>query len=57
MVRNRLIVALVFISSVDYIVLTSVDRDDIPDGGSGHFAETVKAMKVVLVFLKLDILF
>lgn len=32
--------------SVDYIVLTSVDRDDIPDGGSGHFAETVKAMKV-----------
>ncbi|MFS7934774.1 putative lipoyl synthase [Helianthus anomalus] len=31
---------------VDYIVLTSVDRDDLPDGGSGHFAETVKAMKV-----------
>ncbi|GJY94278.1 lipoyl synthase, chloroplastic [Tanacetum coccineum] len=31
--------------SVDYIVLTSVDRDDLPDGGSGHFAETVKAMK------------
>lgn len=30
---------------VDYIVLTSVDRDDIPDGGSGHFAETVKALK------------
>lgn len=30
---------------VDYIVLTSVDRDDIPDGGSGHFAETVKVMK------------
>lgn len=40
--------------SVDYIVLTSVDRDDIPDGGSGHFAETVKAMKVVSMFLKLD---
>lgn len=32
--------------SVDYIVLTSVDRDDLPDGGSGHFAQTVKAMKV-----------
>ncbi|GAB2275336.1 Lipoyl synthase, chloroplastic [Dionaea muscipula] len=30
---------------VDYIVLTSVDRDDLPDGGSGHFAETVTAMK------------
>ncbi|XP_017222558.1 lipoyl synthase, chloroplastic [Daucus carota subsp. sativus] len=32
---------------VDYIVLTSVDRDDIPDGGSGHFAETVKALKTL----------
>lgn len=32
--------------SVHYIVLTSVDRDDLPDGGSGHFARTVKAMKV-----------
>lgn len=32
---------------MDYIVITSVDRDDIPDGGSGHFAETVKAIKVV----------
>ncbi|KAI4384107.1 hypothetical protein MLD38_009874 [Melastoma candidum] len=30
---------------VDYIVLTSVDRDDLPDGGSGHFAQTVQAMK------------
>ncbi|KAA8528886.1 hypothetical protein F0562_036241 [Nyssa sinensis] len=30
---------------VDYIVLTSVDSDDLPDGGSGHFALTVKAMK------------
>lgn len=32
--------------SVDYIVLTSVDRDDLPDGGSGHFSQTVQAMKV-----------
>ncbi|KDP40462.1 hypothetical protein JCGZ_24461 [Jatropha curcas] len=30
---------------VDYIVLTSVDRDDLPDGGSGHFAQTVQAVK------------
>jgi len=27
-------------------VLTSVDRDDLPDGGSGHFAQTVRALKV-----------
>ncbi|CAL9187686.1 unnamed protein product [Musa hybrid cultivar] len=37
---------------VDYVVLTSVDRDDLPDGGSGHFAQTVKALKK----LKPDIL-
>ena len=26
-------------------VMTSVDRDDIPDGGSSHFAETVQEVK------------
>ena len=30
---------------VDYIVMTSVDRDDLPDGGSGHFATTVSLLK------------
>jgi len=30
---------------VDYIVLTSVDRDDIADGGAGHFAFTVELIK------------
>lgn len=30
---------------VDYIVMTSVDRDDIPDGGAQHFAHTVELLK------------
>lgn len=30
---------------VGYVVLTSVDRDDLPDGGANHFAETVRGMK------------
>ncbi|XP_071951638.1 lipoyl synthase, mitochondrial-like [Antedon mediterranea] len=30
---------------LDYVVLTSVDRDDLPDGGSIHFAETVSEIK------------
>ncbi|XP_050306184.1 lipoyl synthase, mitochondrial [Anthonomus grandis grandis] len=30
---------------LDYIVLTSVDRDDLPDGGSNHFARTVREIK------------
>ena len=28
-----------------YVVLTSVNRDDLDDGGAGHFADTVKAIK------------
>ncbi|WFD03967.1 lipoyl synthase [Malassezia obtusa] len=28
-----------------YIVLTSVDRDDLPDGGSAHIAQTVSKIK------------
>ncbi|KAF8640720.1 hypothetical protein AX17_000372 [Amanita inopinata Kibby_2008] len=30
---------------VGYIVLTSVDRDDLADGGARHFAETIKKIK------------
>ncbi|KAA8499562.1 Lipoyl synthase, apicoplast [Porphyridium purpureum] len=32
---------------ISYIVLTSVDRDDLPDGGAGHFAQTVKYIKTL----------
>ncbi len=30
-----------------YVVLTSVDRDDLPDGGAAHFANTVRAIKAL----------
>ena len=30
---------------MDYVVLTSVTRDDLPDGGAAHFAECVRAIK------------
>jgi lipoic acid synthetase len=33
--------------NVSYIVLTSVDRDDMEDGGAAHFATTVKLIKKV----------
>jgi lipoic acid synthetase len=29
---------------LDYVVLTSVDRDDLPDQGAGHFAATIRAI-------------
>ncbi len=30
---------------VGYVVLTSVDRDDLPDGGASHFAHAVRRIK------------
>jgi lipoic acid synthetase len=30
---------------IDYVVITSVTRDDLPDGGSGHFARCVEVLK------------
>jgi lipoic acid synthetase len=28
-----------------HVVVTSVDRDDLPDGGAGHFASTIRAIR------------
>jgi lipoic acid synthetase len=30
---------------LSYVVLTSVDRDDLPDGGASHFASTIRAIR------------
>lgn len=30
---------------LDYVVLTTVDRDDLPDGGANHFATTVRHLR------------
>lgn len=30
---------------LDYVVITSVDRDDLPDGGADHFAQTIHAAR------------
>ncbi|MGH6781499.1 MAG: lipoyl synthase, partial [Sphingomonadaceae bacterium] len=35
----------VALMGLGYVVLTSVDRDDLPDGGAGHFAACVHAIK------------
>jgi lipoic acid synthetase len=32
---------------LDYIVVTSVDRDDLPDGGAAHFAEAIRRLKAI----------
>lgn len=35
----------VALMKLKYVVLTSVDRDDLPDGGAGHYAECIRAIK------------
>jgi len=32
---------------LDYIVVTSVDRDDLADGGAAHFAEAIRLLKEI----------
>jgi lipoyl synthase len=32
---------------LNYVVLTSVNRDDLPDGGAGHYADCVERVKAV----------
>ncbi|HHO81466.1 MAG TPA: lipoyl synthase [Bacillaceae bacterium] len=39
-----------------YVVLTSVARDDLPDGGAGHFAETVHALKRAIPGVRVEVL-
>ncbi|KTD10873.1 lipoic acid synthetase [Legionella gratiana] len=35
----------VALMNLDYVVLTSVNRDDLPDGGANHYAQTIRAIK------------
>jgi lipoic acid synthetase len=39
-----------------YVVITSVNRDDLPDGGSRHFAETVRAVRRALPEARVEVL-
>ena len=39
-----------------YVVITSVNRDDLTDGGSRHFAETVRAVRQALPDARVEVL-
>jgi lipoyl synthase len=39
-----------------YVVLTSVDRDDLPDGGAAHFAATVSAVREAVPGARVEVL-
>ena len=39
-----------------YVVITSVDRDDLPDGGAAHWVETIERVRAELPDAKVEIL-
>jgi lipoic acid synthetase len=39
-----------------YVVITSVDRDDLRDGGAGHFAECIRAVRTAAPNTRIEIL-
>ena len=39
-----------------YVVITSVNRDDLPDGGSRHFSETVREVRKALPAARIEVL-
>jgi len=41
----RNVAHMVGVMELDYVVLTSVNRDDLSDGGAGHFAEAIREIK------------
>lgn len=42
--------------SLNYVVITSVDRDDLRDGGAGHFANCIEQSRRLSPDLKIEIL-
>ena len=39
-----------------YVVVTSVTRDDLKDGGAGHFAKTIKALRQSIAGARIEVL-
>ena len=42
--------------SLRYVVITSVTRDDLPDGGASHFARTIQAIRTLDQTMKIEVL-
>jgi lipoyl synthase len=41
---------------LSHVVVTSVDRDDLPDGGAGHFARTIRAIRAAAPGATIEVL-
>lgn len=43
-------------AGLGYVVVTSVDRDDLPDGGAGQFAATIRALREANPAVRVEVL-
>jgi len=41
---------------LSYVVITSVDRDDLRDGGAAHFAECIRETRLLMPEIKIEVL-
>jgi len=41
---------------LEHVVITSVTRDDLPDGGAGHFARTIEAVRTTSPDITIEVL-
>ena len=41
---------------LEHVVITSVDRDDLPDGGAAHFAATIRAIRAAAPATTIEVL-
>lgn len=42
--------------ALKHVVVTSVTRDDLPDGGAGHFVQVIRALRMTLPSVTIEIL-
>ncbi len=52
----RRVAATVAAMDLSYAVLTSVTRDDVPDGGAAHFAQTIQAIRSARPSTRVEVL-
>jgi lipoic acid synthetase len=52
----RKVASAIHAMGLDYVVITSVDRDDLPDFGAGHFAETIRETRARTPHCRIEVL-
>ena len=52
----RQLAATIQAMGLNYVVITSVDRDDLRDGGAGHFVECINAIRALNPSIRVEVL-